>query len=145
LPSTPIPHGRSRLFLVRTERAAGLTQATATAPFFVITLDCGTLTVARGPASFAPLAVPQLRAEWQAGQLRVEALGSGAASVQLQLLDLNGRLIADRVSAGGSVAVSLETSSEKPFAKGVYLAMITVKGKDGQILRRELKKLIVQR
>jgi hypothetical protein len=141
LPRT-IRNGRRASFSVLTQVAAGKPPVTAVAPYFNIWLACGVVT----SASVEPVELEGVRAELRGDELRVEANGSGIASIQLQLFDLAGRAVVNRTGKGSALAAPLAANaSGKRLANGVYLYVVTVKGFDGSIQRSEVRKLVVLR
>jgi len=127
-----IPSRRDRVFTVQTRRAAGLGTVTATAPYFDITLGCGTVISATEPRLLVPLSLERVQAELRAGQVWVEAQGEGIASVHLQLFDLSGRKLLDQSSVSNVLTLPAVTHSGQPLATGVYLYVVRVRGFDGQ-------------
>jgi len=150
-PSVPreIKKGRVQIFTIVTQREAGLSAATAIAPYFEIGFDCGR--VASASTQLVPLRIEGLQTIVRAGQLYIEAQGMGIASLRLQLFDLRGRLLIDRTNAGRAMTIPLVTDRGKELANGVYLslvtvqALVTVQGFDGRVLRTEIQKIVIIR
>ena len=71
-----------------------------------------------------------------------EALEGG----RVEIFDLAGRSIFDSGMVGGDAFTwNLMSSQGEVLANGVYLYVVTVKGWDGQILRSEVRKLVILR
>lgn len=146
-PSVPreIKKGRVQIFTVVTRREAGLSAATAVAPYFEIGFDCGRVASASSQRLLVPLRVGGLQTAVRAGQLHVEAQGIGIASLRVQLFDLHGSLVIDRTSAGHTLTIPLVTDAGKELATGVYLSFVTVRGFDGRLARMGIQKIVVMR
>jgi uncharacterized repeat protein (TIGR01451 family) len=144
-PSVPreIKRGRVQIFTIVTQREAGLSAATAIAPYFEIGFDCGR--VASASTQLVPLHVEGLQTTVRAGQLHMEAQGMGIASLRLQLFDLRGHLLIDRTGPGNAVTIPLVTDRGKQLANGVYLSLVTVQGFDGRVLRTGIQKIVIIR
>jgi uncharacterized repeat protein (TIGR01451 family) len=142
LPRT-IAAGRSLSLSVLTERAAGLSTATATRPYFTIELSCGVLTSATEPRLLRPLQIGEsvLQIEQTARQLRLEALGGDVKALRVQVYDLSGRVLIDQASRASELVIPLVHKSGRPLAQGVYLYVLTLEGSFGA--RTTLQKLIV--
>ncbi len=111
LPTT-IRRGAAQRFIVLTQRAAGLATATATKPYFKITLNCGVLT----SASVIALPVPS----WLAKAL----MESRANPARLQLFTLDGRMILDHVSDRETLKNGLYLNEQR-LPNGVYLVVLS--------------------
>ncbi|MBI3460956.1 T9SS type A sorting domain-containing protein [Candidatus Acetothermia bacterium] len=135
LPRT-IKNGKKQSFTVKTERAAGLGIAVATAPFFTINLSCGVLTTA------GLLAQPVL---FSSQGIRVEVEGVGIESVQLQLFDLTGRQLLERTTEGTALSLPGADESGRLLSNGVYLYVVTAKDGAGNVLRSVVRKLVIRR
>lgn len=135
LPRT-IKNGKKQSFTVKTERAAGLGIAVATAPFFTINLSCGMLTTA------GLLAQPVL---FSSQGIRVEVEGVGIESVQLQLFDLTGRQLLERTTEGTALTLPGADESGRLLSNGVYLYVVTAKDGAGNVLRSVVRKLVIRR
>jgi uncharacterized repeat protein (TIGR01451 family) len=146
-PSVPreIKKGRVQVFTIVTQREAGLSAATAIAPYFEIGFDCGRVASASTQRLLVPLRIEGLQTTVRAGQLYIEAQGMGIASLRLQLFDLRGRLLIDRTNAGRAMTIPLVTDRGKGLANGVYLSLVTVQGFDGRVLRTGIQKVVVIR
>jgi uncharacterized repeat protein (TIGR01451 family) len=142
LPRT-IAAGRSLSLSVLTERAAGLGTATATRPYFIIEMSCGVLTSAAEPRLLHPLQIGEsvLQIEQTARQLRLEVLRGDVKALRVQIYDLSGRVLIDRVSQAAHLEIPLMQRSGRPLAQGVYLYVLTLEGSFGT--RTTLQKLIV--
>jgi uncharacterized repeat protein (TIGR01451 family) len=145
LPRT-ISAGRSLSLSVLTERAAGLGTAVATRPYFIIETSCGVLTSASEARLLQPLQVGEtlLQIEHRAEQLRVEASGDVTA-LRVQVYDLSGRVLIDRMSRASQLAVPLAQGSGKHLANGVYLYVVTVITEDRRASRSEVRRLLLMR
>lgn len=146
-PSVPreIKKGRVQVFTIVTQREAGLSAATAIAPYFEINFDCGIVASASTQRLLVPLRVEGLQTTVRAGQLHVEAQGIGIESLRLQLFDLRGSLVIDRTRAGHALTIPLVTDTGRELANGVYLYVVTVRGFDGRVIRTEIQKIVVLR
>ncbi len=67
---------------------------------------------------------------------------AGAATVQVAVYSLTGRLLLEQKATGAQMALDL---ARRELANGVYLAVVTSVGPDGQILSREVRKVVVLR
>jgi|GEM_PF-1474478 len=77
--------------------------------------------------------------------LTLSAGGSDVAGIGLTVYDLQGRTVFARETAGTTLNWNYLSAEGKPVANGVYLYAVTVKGANGEILRSEVRKLIVLR
>lgn len=139
-----IPNGRRLTFTVRTQRGAGLAQATASPPYFSVSLDCGLLPQTNSLLSPVPLSVNELRLELKSGQLFLQAEGAGIASVRLQLFTLGGRIVVDKTNEENSLTLSVE-DNKALLPNGIYLYVVSVRGQKGELLRSEVRKIVVIR
>jgi|GEM_PF-1157566 len=72
--------------------------------------------------------------------------GQGIESVKVEIFDLAGRAIFDSgLVAGNALEWDLLDDGGFPVANGVYLYMVTIRGWDGQVIRSEVRKLVVMR
>ncbi|MCX8103689.1 MAG: DUF11 domain-containing protein, partial [Candidatus Bipolaricaulota bacterium] len=147
LPSLPreIRPGRTLVFTIVTQRAAGLSIATAIAPYFEIGFDCGIVASASTPRLLVPLRLEGLHTTVRAGQFHIEAQGMGIASLRVQIFDLYGKRVIDRTRAGHALTIPLVTDRGRELANGVYLALVTVRGFDGRAMRAEIRKIAIMR
>jgi len=140
LPIT-IRAGRSRVVTVQTRGpATGPFPVVATSPYFTLTLDCGVVTTASEPRQL----MEQFHAAVRSGYVQVEARGVDIESVQVQLFDLNGRMVLDRTSQGSVFTAPLVNEKGQRLAQGVYLYIVTLYGRDGTIWHSEVRKLLVR-
>jgi len=146
-PSLPreIKKGRVQVFTVVTQREAGLSAATAIAPYFELGFDCGVVASASTQRLLVPLRVEGLQTTVRAGQLHIEAQGVGIASLRLQLFDLRGSLVIDRLGTGHALVLPLVTDAGRELANGVYLSLVTVRGFDGHMIQTEIQKIVIIR
>jgi hypothetical protein len=63
----------------------------------------------------------------------------------VEIFNLAGLSIFQAVANGNQLLWDLADSSGAAVANGVYLYIITVRGYDGQVIKSEVKKLIVLR
>lgn len=102
-------------------------------------------TTATDDARVTPLSVHHIQTTLANGTLSVAASGEGIRSLQVDLFNLAGdRVIHDR-ALGRQLQVRLQTDTGQPLANGVYLYRVTVEGVNGQVVRSEIRKLIVLR
>jgi hypothetical protein len=122
----------------------GLFPQTVNKPYLNVTILCppGQALV---PTSQQPLELESMGAVQDENMLMLWANGEGIASVQLQLYSLTGRLLVDRTSEGSVLTMPLTTDNGRRLANGVYLYVVTVRGYDGQIVRSEIRKLVILR
>jgi len=139
-----IPNRYTYSVYVYTERAAGLGTATATRPYFEISVDCGLVTTASEPRLGVPLQITGISAEVSRDGLLLTARGVGIASVQLQLFDLSGRVVASQERNDSALVIPFFAAG-RPLANGVYLYIVEVRGYGGQAWRSEVRKLVVRR
>lgn len=92
-----------------------------------------------------PLAVQSILTAKRAGTLEVQALGSSIAGLQVQVFSLAGQQVISQAAAGNRVALRLQNGFGKPLANGVYLYVVTVTGKSGEVMRSQVRKLVVLR
>jgi CSLREA domain-containing protein len=136
LPQTVL-HGRSRTFTVAVRKAANTPAQTVTAPYFDVQMGCGVLPAG---ARLVPLRVEGLRAQIQAGQVRLEASGEGIASVGVELFDLSGRRLLTQQGEGRELTVAVDG-----LANGVYLYVVRVRGFDGREYASAVRKIVILR
>jgi CSLREA domain-containing protein len=136
LPQTVL-HGRSRTFTVAVRKAANTPAQTVTAPYFDVQMGCGVLPAG---ARLVPLRVEGLRAQIQAGQMRLEASGEGIASVGVELFDLSGRRLLTQQGEGRELTVAVDG-----LANGVYLYVVRVRGFDGREYASAVRKIVILR
>jgi hypothetical protein len=87
------------------------------------------------------LANPGLRIYTEQDRIRFAALAPGIEGLRVQVFNLAGRPIFDSGLVPGNMLVWRNYT----VANGVYLYVITMRGRDGKILRSEVKKLIILR
>ncbi len=96
------------------------------------------------PTESAPLALQSLRVTTlKAGQIELQLLGSIVAS-ELRLYSLSGEMVAQDQGKNTLRVVAMGRDG-RPLANGVYLYIVTVKGRDGQTITSEVRKLVVIR
>ncbi|MBI1742604.1 CSLREA domain-containing protein [Candidatus Acetothermia bacterium] len=147
--SITLPIGSQQTFRVRIKSSV---KQTLSPPFVQVAGLCGAVAF-NTPANdrllhFVPalrLTLEQLAVRVQAGQIVAEAQGAGIRSLQLQVFDANGRLVVDQTVEAAQLSLSAVDRNGKALANGVYMAVITVQGNDGKILRSGVKKLLVLR
>jgi len=67
---------------------------------------------------------------------------AGAASVQVAVYSLTGRLLLEQRASGAQMALDM---AQRNLANGVYLAVVTSLGPDGRVLAREVRKVVILR
>jgi len=97
---------------------------------------------ATGPT---PLALQSILTASRGGILRVQAQGSGIAALKLELFSMSGQRLLSQAAAGSQLFVRMQSSSGAKLANGVYLYVVTVVGKNGQIMHSPVYKLVVLR
>jgi hypothetical protein len=107
------------------------------------TFNCGTYIALSDPKP-STLELRDLRSYIYNSQLVFEALGKGVQSLNVQLYDISGRTILQAEAPGSLVSLPLSGVNSK-LSNGVYLAVLTVRGWDGQIVRSEVRKIVVKR
>jgi hypothetical protein len=118
---------------------------TATRPYVDVTINCGGPTATQPARKLAlPLEVKEIRAEQRGELLSFRVLGSGVQELGVQLFSLSGQLIADHRTSGATLTVPALTAQGQRLAKGVYLYVVTVRGWDGQVIRSEIRKIVVK-
>jgi len=118
---------------------------TATRPYVDVTINCGGPTAMQPARKLAlPLEVKEIRAEQRGELLSFRVLGSGVQELGVQLFSLSGQLIADHRTSGATLTVPALTAQGQRLAKGVYLYVVTVRGWDGQVIRSEIRKIVVK-
>jgi uncharacterized repeat protein (TIGR01451 family) len=130
--SATIRKGGSLRLIVQTQRAAGLPPVTATRPYFNVTLDCGTYNSANELLSLAPF--------------RADArLLNPENQVEMNIFTLSGRLLSERSGDQGLLLLPLENPLENLLPSGVYLSVLSVRRATGELLYREVQKIILKR
>jgi surface antigen len=72
--------------------------------------------------------------------------GERIAKTQVEVFDLSGRSVfASGEVEGTTLTWGLQNNTGQPLPNGVYLYIITVRGYDGQVIRSEVKKLVILR
>jgi hypothetical protein len=118
---------------------------TATRPYVDVNINCGGPTATQPARKLAlPLEVKEIRAEQRGELLSFRVLGSGVQELGVQLFSLSGQLIADHRTSGATLTVPALTAQGQRLAKGVYLYVVTVRGWDGQVIRSEIRKIVVK-
>lgn len=79
------------------------------------------------------------------GSVTFAVRGSVIVSMALEIFDPNGQRIFVQQAAGTRLTWSLRKMSGEPVANGVYLYRLTVRGINGEVLRNEVKRLVVLR
>lgn len=91
------------------------------------------------------LSVSQIQASLEGGTLGITAQGQGITGIQLDMYNLAGSHVLHQASNGQSLRARLQTATGQPLANGVYLYTVTVEGANGQVVRSEVRKLVVLR
>jgi hypothetical protein len=68
----------------------------------------------------------------------------GIEFVQVQLFALDGRTVIAQTSKETAVTVPLVNGRGQRLARGVYLYVVTLYGRDGSVWRSEVRKLVVK-
>lgn len=79
---------------------------------------------------------PRARAE-----LRVK--GEGIQGVRVEAFDLGGRPVFTREAAATGGETALKLDGLEALANGIYLYVVSVRGREGQLVRTELRKLVI--
>jgi PKD repeat protein len=80
------------------------------------------------------------------GKMSFRVEGIGIRSIKAEVYDLTGKQVFDSGFVGGrELSWDLTNAQGKPLANGVYLYVITVRGYDGQVIKSEVRKLVVLR
>lgn len=81
----------------------------------------------------------------RARPLEFRAQGAHVAEIEVAVFSLAGGRLMARRSAGNSLVLWGTNNAGEPLANGVYLYMMTVRDKDGHILRTQMGKFVVLR
>jgi hypothetical protein len=76
------------------------------------------------------------------------AMGTGIEGIRVQVFDLSGRAVFDRETSGGVTSLifdGLDQKTKAPLANGVYLYLVTVRGRNGEIWEERVRKLVILR
>ena len=93
---------------------------------------------------FSVQSIELVPAAWVSRLFTVRVMGTGIAMVEVTIYDLAGENLATARSEGARLSFSLGSANSSP-ANGVYLYVVTVRGRDGQSVRSEMKKFFVLR
>lgn len=107
------------------------------------TFNCGTYIALSEPKT-EKLELRDLRSYTYNSQLVFEALGQGVKTLSVQLYDISGRSVLTAEANGNLVSVPLAGANSK-LSNGVYLAVLTVRGWDGTIVKSEVRKIVIKR
>jgi len=77
--------------------------------------------------------------------LQVTVQGQGIVNTELSVYDLAGDRLLAQASSGSTLRARLQADTGQPLANGVYLYTVTVRGADGQMVRSDVRKLVVLR
>lgn len=115
-------------------------------PYFDITFTCADGTSDTRPAStvLRALEVRDVTAEAVGDILRFSVQGRLISGIAVQIFDLAGRVVSQADVEGPTVVLKARDRSGQPLAHGVYLYVVTVRGRDGKIVKSELRKLVVK-
>jgi hypothetical protein len=75
----------------------------------------------------------------------LEVKGQGIKSIEIQIFNLTGKELFKKDIQGTIFSFEARDTQGNPLANGVYLYVITVRGYDGQVIRSEVRKLVVLR
>ncbi len=78
-------------------------------------------------------------------QRQIQLNAYNISSVQIQVFNLQGRLLIQEHNGGREVRFDLLDSQARALPNGIYLYIVTARGFDGQTWRSEVKKLVVLR
>jgi len=73
------------------------------------------------------------------------AEGAGIMSIAVEIFDLRGRKVFSSEALGNELIWQLQSDHGTTVANGVYMYVVTVRGFDGSVIRREVRKLVVLR
>jgi hypothetical protein len=74
------------------------------------------------------------------------AVGDGIAGFQVELFDLSGRKVFDSGEVQGNTFIwNLQNNAGRWLANGVYLYVARVRGFNGEVYTREVRKLVIWR
>ncbi|MBI1744736.1 hypothetical protein HYR54_16955 [Candidatus Acetothermia bacterium] len=151
LPSLPLalPPGTQQTFRLSLR---GTAIGVVSAPFVGMNLLCTFAAFVSEAGAFVPSMTrhddPEKPTIWaELGQLSARTQGEDIPSVQVRVFDTNGRLLLDQAGDSREQSWILPTAQldGKPFARGVYLVVITLRDATGAVIRSEAKKLILRR
>ncbi len=71
--------------------------------------------------------------------------GEGIKDIQVRIFNLAGRLVFHTDWVENGFGWKLQNNQGRRLANGVYLYVVTVRGYDGQVVRSEVRKLVVLR
>ena len=97
------------------------------------------------PAASISLSITELQLHQENNVMKFAVTGLGIESVHLQVFNLTGARIYDSQPVRGTTLTwQLKDKSARSLAHGVYLYLVSVKGVNGQLLRSELRKLVIK-
>ena len=90
---------------------------------------------------------PVIQVNNQIGSRSIEfrAQGQNSGVIGVQIYSLNGREVYAADEIGSSLKWNLRDKNSRPVANGVYFYVVTMRGPDGNLIRTDIKKLIVLR
>lgn len=91
------------------------------------------------------LSVSRIQTALTGGTLSIAVQGQGVTGTQVDLYSLSGDRVLSERTTGSQLRVRLQTGTGQPLANGVYLYQVTVEGTNGQVVRSEIRKLVVLR
>jgi len=74
-----------------------------------------------------------------------QAQDAGALALRVRIYDLRGRAVWEGQTIGSRLVWGYRTQEGLPAANGVYLYEVIVRGLNGEILQREIRKLVLAR
>lgn len=92
-----------------------------------------------------PLVIDKIELLQASGMVGFTALGRGIAALRVQVFGLDGWEVFDSGFARGTTVEWHLMSAQAPPANGVYLYMVTIRGRDGSLIRSEVRKLVILR
>ena len=104
---------------------------------------------ARASSNLDSLAKPNLKfghaSRVGAKQVIFKAQGVGSTSIEVNIFSLRGQRIAHRSEHGNQLRWNMLTDLSRVVANGVYLYQITIRDSLGNVIRSEIRKLLVLR
>jgi hypothetical protein len=80
-----------------------------------------------------------------AGTIALRVEGTGIAGLKVEIFSLAGRKVFEQEASGNALRFYALDDRGRPLANGVYLYVVTVRGFNGEMIRSEVKKLVVLR
>ncbi len=99
----------------------------------------------RTTAALAQFAIQRIRLSTVANAWIFESIGTGIETSNIRIYNLAGKLMFEQEATSNTIRFYGEDMRGNPLPNGVYLYMITVKGRDNQTYRSEVRKLVIMR